>query len=575
MHGNTGIPSGASSISGNGEWRITGGTLGNEAPNTPVGSGRGLAISLGTGARIDIQSGATLLNGGWQSLEWSGNQADLTVDGTLDLWDGNAVRVDALNGSGSITKNHPGNSPTELRLGVDGGSGTFSGSIANPSAQISLVKTGSGRQILSGANSHTGGTTITGGTLQVGNGGTSGTLGTGNVSISNGANLEINRSDAYGTGSAQSFSGSGTITKEGTGNLVFNGGVDHTNVQGISNLVVNNGLIRTDNWGQWNTNLNLTVNGPGVFEMWNTSVSLANLNGNGTVQNAKYWGRSQTLTIAAGSFSGTITDNGITSGGAGTGDTRIHLIKSSSGTLTLAGTVSHSGDTTVNDGTLVLAATGSLKFTLTSGGHNRVTGAGTAQFHGSFAIDTSALTSPTIGTSWQLVDMASRTFGPTFHVVGFSPQGDGVRWTQPAGGLNEWVFSETTGTLTLAASDYLTWADAQGLAGGENADDDQDGLSNRQEYAFGTDPKSGASAAPVTITSGGGALTIRYTRRDPSKTGLTYSVWTTTDLSNWIEDSGATQMPGAIGANDVQPVTVTPSAGLLSAPKLFIQIRAR
>ena len=171
--------------------------------------------------------------------------------------------------------------------------------------------------------------------------------------------------------------------------------------------------------------------------------------------------------------------------------------------------------------------------------------------------------------------MASRTFGPTFHVVGFSPLGDGVRWTQAAGGLNEWVFSETTGTLTLAASDYLTWAAAQGLAGGENADDDQDGLSNRQEYAFGTEPKSGASAAPVTITSGGGAFTIRYTRRDPSKTGLTYSVWTTTGLSNWIEDSGATQVPGAIGANDVQAVTVTPSAGLLTAPKLFIQVRAR
>lgn len=128
-HGNTGIPSGASSISGNGEWRISGGTLGNEAPNTPVGSGRGLAIGLGSGARIDIQSGAKLLNGGWQSLEWSGNQADLTVDGTLDIWDGNPVSVDALNGNGAITKNHPGNSPTELRLGVDGGSGTSLGSV--------------------------------------------------------------------------------------------------------------------------------------------------------------------------------------------------------------------------------------------------------------------------------------------------------------------------------------------------------------------------------------------------------------------------------------------------------------
>ena len=113
--------------------------------------------------------------------------------------------------------------------------------------------------------------------------------------------------------------------------MFFNGGVDHTNVQGISNIVVNNGMIRTDNWGQWNPNLNLTVNGPGVFEMWNTSVSLANLSGNGIVQNTKYWGRSQTLAVAAGSFSGSIIDSGMTSGeGYGYGDTRIHLFKSTS-----------------------------------------------------------------------------------------------------------------------------------------------------------------------------------------------------------------------------------------------------
>ena len=164
--------------------------------------------------------------------------------------------------------------------------------------------------------------------------------------------MTFNRNDSYGTGAGQVFIGAGTITKEGAGDLVFNGSVDHTNVQGISNIVVNNGMIRTDNWGQWNSNLNLTVNGSGKFEMWNGSVSLASLSGNGTVQNTKYWGRSQTLTVAAGSFSGSITDLGITSGGSGTGDTRINLIKSSPGTLLFAGSNTYSGATTVNAGTL-------------------------------------------------------------------------------------------------------------------------------------------------------------------------------------------------------------------------------
>ena len=136
--------------------------------------------------------------------------------------------------------------------------------------------------------------------------------------------------------------------------------LDHTNVQGISNVVVNDGLIRTDNWGKWNSNLNLTVNGTGKFEMWNGSVSLANLSGNGTVQNMKDWNRgAQTLTVAAGSFSGTITDNGITSGGYPNGDTRINLVKSSAGTLTLSGTLSYSGNTTVKEGTLSIGNGGS------------------------------------------------------------------------------------------------------------------------------------------------------------------------------------------------------------------------
>ena len=89
--------------------------------------------------------------------------------------------------------------------------------------------------------------------------------------------------------------------------------------------------------------------------MWNNeSVTLANLSGNGTVQNTKYWGRSQTLTINTGLFSGTITDSGITSGGPGTGDTRINLVKSGAGTLTLSGLTSYTGSTTVAEGTLSL-----------------------------------------------------------------------------------------------------------------------------------------------------------------------------------------------------------------------------
>ena len=38
----------------------------------------------GSGALIEIQSGASIVNGGWQNMTWTNNLADMQVDGTLD-----------------------------------------------------------------------------------------------------------------------------------------------------------------------------------------------------------------------------------------------------------------------------------------------------------------------------------------------------------------------------------------------------------------------------------------------------------------------------------------------------------
>ena len=56
-----------------------------------------------------------------------------------------------------------------------------------------VTKTGPGTVILTAANTYTGGTTISGGTLQLGNGGTTGSI-VGNIT-DNGV-LEFNRTDA-------------------------------------------------------------------------------------------------------------------------------------------------------------------------------------------------------------------------------------------------------------------------------------------------------------------------------------------------------------------------------------------
>ena len=214
LDGNTGVAPGTTTFSGTGTLRITGGTFSNEAPNAPVGAGRNINMEMGGGAVIDVQAGATLYNGGWQNVTWTKNLASLKVDGSFDLADGNPVFVDALGGAGTIQ----GGLAKTLTVGVNNAGSTFSGVI---SGNILLTKAGTGTQILTGTNSYTGTTTINGGTLQIGNGGATGTLGSGEVNIASGASLNYCRSDHYAIPNSQIISGAGNVITRGKGTLTL------------------------------------------------------------------------------------------------------------------------------------------------------------------------------------------------------------------------------------------------------------------------------------------------------------------------------------------------------------------
>jgi outer membrane autotransporter protein len=81
-----------------------------------------------------------------------------------------------------------------------------------------VVKSGDGTLILTGANTFTGSTTISAGTLQVGDGGTTGAIGTG--AITDNGTLVFDRSDAVTLG--QTIAGSGALTQQ-QGTLTVNG----------------------------------------------------------------------------------------------------------------------------------------------------------------------------------------------------------------------------------------------------------------------------------------------------------------------------------------------------------------
>jgi fibronectin-binding autotransporter adhesin len=112
--------------------------------------------------------------------------SDVTVNGILGFNTGSATSLafGALHGNGTVSVPYGGGAAT-ITVGSGGRDGSFAGAIIN---NVSLVKTGSGTQVLAGASSTSGSTTVNGGTLRVNNTTGSGT-GSGAVTADSGGTL--------------------------------------------------------------------------------------------------------------------------------------------------------------------------------------------------------------------------------------------------------------------------------------------------------------------------------------------------------------------------------------------------
>ena len=124
-------------------------------------------------------------------------------------------------------------------------------------------------------------------------------------------------------------------------------------------------------------------------------------------------------------------------------------------------------------------------------------------------------------------------------------------------------------------TDYAAWdANYPGVdMSNPNADLDGDGMTNDHERIWGLDPTSSASSKPITNFSALKTGNLTYTRRLTTLTGLTHTVWTSTNLTTWTQDTGATQTVASTAGN-VQTVNVKLSNALLTQPKLFVRIQA-
>ncbi|EBP3157596.1 AIDA autotransporter-like protein ShdA, partial [Salmonella enterica] len=350
------------------------GTLILNAENTYTGSttiSEGTLIAtnveaLGTGnvtdnATLEMNTGGDFdnaISGSGQVVK-SGDET-LTLSGANSYTGGTTIsggtlvasNVEAL-GSGDVTDN----ATLELNTGGD-----FDNNIGGTG---SVVKSGDKTLTLSGANSYTGGTTISGGTLVVSN---VEALGSGDVTDN--ATLEMNTGGDF----ANNIGGTGSVVKSGDKTLTLSGANSYTGGTTISGgtLVANN--VNALGSGDVTDNATLEMNTGGDFAN--------NIGGTGSV--VKSGDKTLTLsgansytggtTISGGTLvatnvdalgTGNVTDNAtleLNTGGTfdnaigGTGS----VVKSGDKTLTLSGANSYSGATTISGGTLIAANVNAL-----------------------------------------------------------------------------------------------------------------------------------------------------------------------------------------------------------------------
>ncbi|MES2920606.1 MAG: autotransporter-associated beta strand repeat-containing protein [Verrucomicrobiota bacterium] len=362
---------------------IENGTL---APSGNTAFGTGIsAVALGNANTITNSLSPTLLVGGTAILSrdvtvgatdaaqvsgiytiGTGNQnSSSQLNGIVTLNQDLIVRGTALNGgiftlagivtSGTslartVTFNHTGSATGGLLVSsvIGGGTGT-----------IAVTKIGAGMTRLTGANTYTGATLISAGTLQIGNGGTTGSL-SASSAITNDATLAFDRSDTVtqGTDFASTIGGAGAVRKSGTGTLVLNGANTYA-----GGTTVNGGILTVATGGDLGaTSGPLTVSNPNTLAATDVVLNLATGvhttvgNLSGTIAAATPAAPANTATINNGGIGTNFIVNqtaALTYAGVIAGAGNLVLGSSSTNSLSLGGTNTYTGTTTIESGTIV------------------------------------------------------------------------------------------------------------------------------------------------------------------------------------------------------------------------------
>jgi autotransporter-associated beta strand protein len=396
LQGSQGIASGSLTKSGSGTLTIS---------NANSYSG-GTTLSAGT---LNLSNAAAI---GVGTLTINGGTLDNTSAGPITLaannaqtWSGNFAfgGTQALNlGTGSVTLTA---SPT-VTVNGSGANGVLTVGGVISGSGFGLTKAGPGTLVLSGANTYSGNTVVSAGTLQLtgasaaGSGAITlgdantggapvqlilgntaadtgfngnitvsssgagpatinvadigiGTSGTGTITLNSAATIDGSAITSSYYQSKRALAGSGTLTYSGAPGKRFILGAASSNFTG--DIVVQSGIFEPrDTLSAPNGN-NVTVNSGAELRIQFAATSINGLNGTGLVQSVS---SAQTLTLGIGNGSGDF---------GGTMQSVLSLIKEGLGTQVLSGTNTYTGTTTVNAGALVISGSSTSPTTVNNG----------------------------------------------------------------------------------------------------------------------------------------------------------------------------------------------------------------
>jgi fibronectin-binding autotransporter adhesin len=399
-------------------------TMGNWVSTPPGTGGTGIWIQTDPSWNTQAQP---------QTANFAGTAGAVTVD---------AGGVTATNGIEFSTTGYTvtGGTITLSSTGTNNVITTDSNVTATLSSALStgagITKAGLGTLIFNTAQGYTGGTTVNGGTLQLGDG-------TNNGSVA--LNITDNSVVAFANGTSLIYgnviSGGGSVVVSGPGTLSLSGQNSYS-----SGTTVSGGTLALGASNTLPTTGAITVNGGTLDLAGNTQTA-----GAVTVSSS---GMAIISSVAGGTLTGSsyVVNNGnsptpatVSAVLAGTGSA---LTKSGAGMLVLSNANTYTGGTTINGGTVSISADNNL------GSGNITLGGGTLQTTATFAASskTIALTSGT--SSFFDAYGQNNTYGAISGSGGLT-----VEDTSGGGGGNlttSAAYTQTTGSLTIGSQANFT-----------------------------------------------------------------------------------------------------------------------